>query len=128
MGIKLKEMKQIHFIVLMVTLGITSAYSQNKVLINKKNYNLTENKTFLKDYNLMVTFRQFKNSKGVFQFGFALESKRNDSLFISGSMKIMDTEIICSEKHISFSKFVFYISMQSTTVRFAKRKRLDMVF
>lgn len=99
MGIKLKEMKQIHFIVLMVTLGITSAYSQNKVLINKKNYNLTENKTFLKDYNLMVTFRQFKNSKGVFQFGFALESKRNDSLFISGSMKIMDTEIICSEKY-----------------------------
>jgi hypothetical protein len=83
----------------MISLGIISAYSQNKMLINKRDYNLTENKILLKDYNLMATSRQFTNSKGAFQFGYILNSIRNDSLFISGNIKIIKREIICSEKY-----------------------------
>lgn len=48
-------MKQIHFIILMIMfLGISTAYSQKKIVINKKSYNVIENKIFLKDYNLMT--------------------------------------------------------------------------
>jgi hypothetical protein len=83
----------------MISLGIISAYSQDKILINKRDYNLTENKILLKDYNLMATSRQFKNSNGAFQFGYILNSIRNDSLFISGNIKIIKREIICSEKY-----------------------------
>lgn len=79
--------------------GIASVYSQKRIVINKRNYNFTENEIFLKDYNLMTTFRQFTNTKGKFRFGYVLESKRNDSLFISGDMKIMGVKIICSEKY-----------------------------
>jgi hypothetical protein len=83
----------------MISLGIISAYSQDKILINKRDYNLTENKILLKDYKLMATSRQFTNSNGAFQFGYILNSIRNDSLFISGNIKIIKREIICSEKY-----------------------------
>lgn len=94
-------MKQIHLIALAILILVITngCYSQKKIVINKNQYNLNEKKVFLKDYNLMATSKQFTNGKGVFQFGYVFESKRNDSLYISGNMKIEGKHIVCTEKY-----------------------------
>ena len=76
---------------------VSNCFAQKSILINGFKYRITKNKIFLKDEKLMATFVQYLDFKNKFQFGYIIESKRNDSLFIEGNLKYLGRKIFTTD-------------------------------
>jgi hypothetical protein len=59
-------------------------------------FTIKKEKFFLKEYNLWALNKSYYDGKNNFLFGYILEAKRNDSLFISGKIKYLPESIICT--------------------------------
>lgn len=75
-------------------------FSQQTETINGIKFKVTIQRLFLKDEKLFAVYKNYLDTKGNFQFGHILEAKRNDSLFITGKLKIdKDGKIVCTENY-----------------------------
>lgn len=92
-------MKLLTNLIVVIVFFSSTCLAQKSLLINGHKYKITKNKIFLKDEKLFINSLQYLDKKNDFQFGFTSESKRNDSIFINGNMKIKGKNIICIERY-----------------------------